>query len=132
MKYGLIYGVAFFIALNPLVYATESETATTTPAATVETKEVKPAKETKNIVYVDVKEFKFTPQRVEIKKGTTVIWRNQEKRQYHSVWFQALGEPIPEYFFPEETYERTFNEVGEFPYICEPHPQMTGVIHVSP
>jgi|GEM_PF-1697832 len=132
MKYGLIYGVTFFIALNPIVYATESETTATVPTVKVEASELNPTEETKNIVYVDIKEFKFTPQHLEIKKGTTVIWRNLEKRQYHSVWFQALGEPIPEYFFPEETYERTFNEVGEFPYICEPHPKMTGVIHVSP
>ena len=82
------------------------------------------------VVTVEIFEFKFTPQEVSIKPGTTIRWINREKRQYHSVWFEKLGEPEPDYLFPDEYYDRTFNQEGSFPYRCGPHPEMTGVVHV--
>ena len=79
-----------------------------------------------------IKDYKFVPQKITIKRGQTLIWENQEKRQYHSVWFKALGEEEPaDYLFPEDTYERVFEETGSFPYRCGPHPEMTGTVHVT-
>ena len=80
---------------------------------------------------VIIKDFKFSPQEVTVKPGETIRWENHEKRQYHSVWFEALGEEQPDYFFPEEFYERTFETSGSLPYRCGPHPRMTGVVHVT-
>jgi len=80
---------------------------------------------------VEIYKFKFIPQEITIKAGTSIRWTNKEKRQYHSVWFEKLGEPEPEYLFPDEFYERTFNKTGSFPYRCGPHPRMTGVVHVK-
>ncbi len=79
---------------------------------------------------VTIKDFAFTPQEITIKKGETVRWHNIEKVQYHSVWFEAQGEEAPDYIFPDESYEREFKETGSFPYHCEPHPRMTGTVHV--
>jgi len=84
-----------------------------------------------NQVTVDIYKFKFTPQEITISPGTTVRWINKEKRQYHSVWFEQLGEPEPEYLFPDDSYERKFVKTGSFPYRCGPHPKMTGVVHVK-
>lgn len=80
---------------------------------------------------VVIKDFKFIPQHISIKAGDSIRWENHEKRQYHSVWFEALGEPEPDYFFPEETYERRFTKAGDFPYRCGPHPEMTGSVKVT-
>ena len=81
---------------------------------------------------VVIKKYKFIPQEITIKKGQTLRWENHEKRQYHSVWFEALGEPEPEdYLFPEDSYEREFKQTGSFPYRCGPHPEMTGTVHVT-
>jgi plastocyanin len=80
---------------------------------------------------VIIKDYSFIPQEITIKRGQTLTWENQEKRQYHSVWFEALGEEQPDYFFPEETYERKFNETGTFPYRCGPHPRMKGTVIVT-
>ena len=81
---------------------------------------------------VIIKGFKFIPQEITIKKGQTLRWENQEKRQYHSVWFEALGEEEPEdYLFAEDTYDRQFNQVGKFPYRCGPHPEMLGTVIVT-
>jgi len=84
-----------------------------------------------DIVNVEINKFKFIPQQLIVEVGDTVIWTNKEKRQYHSVWFKTLTAIEPDYFFPEETYQRTFNEVGTFNYECGPHPKMKGLIVVK-
>jgi plastocyanin len=81
---------------------------------------------------VIIKDFKFIPQEITIKKGQVLRWENREKRQYHSVWFEALDEEEPaDYLFPEDFYEREFNQAGSFPYRCGPHPEMTGIVRVT-
>lgn len=80
---------------------------------------------------VIIKEFKFIPQEITIKRGQTINWENREKRQYHSVWFETSGEEEPDYIFPDESYERKFKTTGTFPYRCGPHPRMTGTVHVT-
>ena len=81
-------------------------------------------------VVVEIYKKKFIPAEITIEQGDTVIWKNIEKRQYHNVWFKQLDKEEPEYFFPDETYQRSFNDLGEFPYECGPHPKMTGKVTV--
>jgi plastocyanin len=83
------------------------------------------------LVDIEIKDFLFTPPEVTVTQGTTVRWTNMEKRQYHNVWFEELGEDEPDYLFPGDTYERQFEEKGNFPYHCGPHPEMQGVVHVQ-
>ena len=80
---------------------------------------------------IEIKKFKFSPAEITIEVGDSIRWTNKEKRQYHSVWFEKLGEPEPQYFFPDEFYERSFDKAGEFPYRCGPHPKMTGMVRVK-
>lgn len=85
------------------------------------------------IVTVIAKDYRFQPAEITVKAGTKVRWENHEKRQYHSVWFEALGDEPGDYFFPGESRERTFTQPGNFHYICEPHAEshkMTGIVHV--
>ena len=84
-------------------------------------------------VTVITKDYEFHPAEITVKAGTTVRWENQEKRQYHSVWFEAFGEEPGDYFFPGESREKTFDKPGTYPYVCEPHHdshEMKGVVHV--
>ncbi|MCU7830842.1 MAG: cupredoxin domain-containing protein [Candidatus Thiodiazotropha sp. (ex Myrtea sp. 'scaly one' KF741663)] len=84
-------------------------------------------------VTVIAKDYKFQPEEITVKVGTTVRWENHEKRQYHSAWFKVLGEEPGDYFFPGDVRERTFDKPGSYHYICEPHHeshQMKGVVHV--
>ncbi|MBI1906056.1 MAG: cupredoxin domain-containing protein [Rhodocyclales bacterium] len=84
-------------------------------------------------VVITVKDFHFEPAEITVKVGTTVRWENHEKRQYHNVYFEALGDKQSDYFFPDEVRERTFETPGTYPYICEPHHEshkMRGVVHV--
>lgn len=83
---------------------------------------------------VIIKDFKFIPEEITIKRGQKIRWENREKRQYHSVWFEALGEEEPEeYMFPDDetfAYTREFKKTGTYPYRCGPHPKMTGTVRV--
>ena len=83
-------------------------------------------------VVIEVKDSMFGEQQpVTVKVGTTVKWINVEKRQYHSVWFEEEGFPEADYIFPEETWERTFDKPGTYPYRCGPHEDMIGTIIVE-
>lgn len=83
------------------------------------------------VVEVSVAKMQFSPQRVKIKPGTTVKWVNNEKRDNHSIFFEKEGLPESERFFPGESWQRKFEKPGAYPYICGPHPQMTGVVEVA-
>ncbi len=82
------------------------------------------------VVEVSIAKMQFSPQRVKIKPGTTVKWVNNEKRDNHSVLFEKEGLPESERFFPGESWQRKFENPGVYPYICGPHPHMTGVVEV--
>ena len=81
-------------------------------------------------VIVEIYKKKFIPSEITIEQGDKVIWKNIEKRQYHNVWFKAFEKEEPDYFFPGESYEKQFNQLGNFAYECGPHPKMTGKITV--
>ena len=82
-------------------------------------------------IIVEIYKKKFTPAQITIEQGDTVIWKNIEKRQYHNVWFKQLIKEEPDYLFPGESYQMTFNDKGEFPYLCGPHPKMIGTVIVN-
>lgn len=80
---------------------------------------------------IEIYKMKFIPAKITIAQGDTVIWKNIEKRQYHSVWFKQLQKDEPDYFFPDESYQRSFEKSGDFPYECGPHPRMKGIVTVT-
>jgi len=79
---------------------------------------------------VEIYKKKYIPAEITIEQGDTVIWKNIEKRQYHNVWFKQFDQEEPGYFFPDESYRRSFDEVGHFAYECGPHPKMKGRVIV--
>lgn len=79
---------------------------------------------------VEIYKKKYRPAEITIEQGDTVIWKNIEKRQYHNVWFKQFDKEEPDYFFPDESYQRNFEKAGDFPYECGPHPRMTGRVIV--
>lgn len=82
-------------------------------------------------VIVAIQEYRYQPNEVRIKAGDTVTWVNREKRTSHSVLFPAEGGLESERFFPEESWQRRFEQPGRYAYHCGPHPEMTGVIIVG-
>jgi plastocyanin len=72
----------------------------------------------------------FSPADVTIEPGTTVRWikginPHTVTPSGHSEWTAVTLDQ------PAETFEHTFAQVGTFPYHCEFHSGMTGVIRVQ-
>jgi plastocyanin len=82
-------------------------------------------------VEVVIAEYKYDPAELKIKVGTTVRWTNSEKRVSHSILFTGEGGFESDRFFPGESWERTFDKPGSYPYSCGPHPEMRGLIEVT-
>lgn len=83
-----------------------------------------------NMVFM--KNIDFTPEKITVKKGTTVTWTNQDDVQ-HNV---APDNPTEEFkkselFGKGGTYSVTFNTVGSYSYNCTPHPFMKGTVVVT-
>ena len=81
---------------------------------------------------VRIKDYKFVPERITVKAGETVKWTNDEKRASHSIWFKAEGLPESERMLNGDSWERKFDKPGTYPYTCGPHPEMKGVVEVTP
>ena len=84
-----------------------------------------------DVVEITIAKMKFEPQQFKVKTGTTVKWVNNERRTNHSILFAQEGFPESERLFPGESWQRTFDKPGVYPYICGPHPDMTGVVEVG-
>jgi amicyanin len=82
---------------------------------------------------VTISDFKFQPETITVKKGTTVTWTNQDTVA-HNVASDAdspkggLAGPL---LNQGETYSFTFNDVGTYRYHCDPHPFMKGTVEVT-
>ena len=84
---------------------------------------------------VEMLKYKFVPEEITIKAGDTVHWVNVERRAYHTIWFKEQGGKETAELFPKETFEKTFDTPGTYPYLCGPHWEqrgMKGVVHVLP
>ena len=69
---------------------------------------------------------RFRPRSVTIARGTVVKWVNRDNHDHTSTgpgWNSRLD--------PDETFRRTFNQVGTFSYRCMIHLTMRGTIIVQ-
>lgn len=80
---------------------------------------------------VEIRDYKFVPETLTIKAGTTVKWLNNERRTTHSVLFQEPGGLESERMFPGDSWQRRFDKPGDYPYTCGPHREMKGRIVVT-
>lgn len=73
--------------------------------------------------------YKFCPENITVKPGTTVRWVNVDKRTSHSYWFRDAGKEESERLFPEDKAEMTFDmPAGDYSYLCGPHWESHGMI----
>jgi plastocyanin len=81
---------------------------------------------------VAIRDFAFVPAEIRVRPGTKVTWVNCEREAIdpHSatsdggLWDSGLLDP-------GGTYSRTFDEAGQFPYHCIPHPFMQATVIVE-
>jgi len=77
---------------------------------------------------VDIENFSFLPATVNARVGQQVVWSNQDNAP-HTVTANNLtwGRNIA----PGASYVRAFDRPGTFPYHCNIHPNMRGVLVVG-
>jgi plastocyanin len=78
---------------------------------------------------VVIEDFAYGPQKLTVKKGTTVTWTNNDTAD-HTVTAGDGSGPMSELFGKGQSYSYTFSTVGTFNYFCEPHPYMKGTVVV--
>lgn len=84
-------------------------------------------------VTVDMKNTAYSPASIKIKKGTKVVWTNQDSIRHNVVADASNSNGLPtenDLVGKGQTYTFTFNTVGTVKYHCTPHPFMAGTIEV--
>ncbi len=81
---------------------------------------------------VFIQNFAFGPEKLIIKKGTTVKWTNKDDAR-HDITPDNPSESFKasELLAQGESYEFTFNTVGTYSYNCSPHPYMKAMVEVT-
>jgi plastocyanin len=79
---------------------------------------------------VTVDNFSFHPDKLTVKSGTTIVFRNRDDIP-HTI-ASAGGAFHSGALDTDDTFSFTFETPGAFPYFCSLHPKMTGEIVVTP
>lgn len=76
---------------------------------------------------INIQNFAFNPTTLTVKKGTTVTWTNNDSapHQINSATFNSNR------LSKGQSFSFTFNDVGNFDYVCSIHPSMLGKIIIE-
>jgi len=78
---------------------------------------------------VSIEDYKFGPQDIKVKVGTTVTWTNNDSVRHNVA---GINNDLPEgkLIGRGETYTYTFKKAGVYNYLCTPHPYMKASVTV--
>jgi plastocyanin len=79
------------------------------------------------VLHVAMKNMKFSPATIEIKKGNTVEWKNDDITP-HTATSAAFDSGS---IASNAGWRHTFTQAGSFPYYCTFHPEMKGTVVVK-
>jgi plastocyanin len=83
------------------------------------------------VVDVEIEDFEYEPATLNIKKGTTVRWENEDDAP-HTVTSTGGTLVLNSGVLDEdETYSYTFTNTGSYHYFCTIHPEMKGRVNVT-
>jgi amicyanin len=80
---------------------------------------------------VAIRDFSFQASEVRVKVGSSVTWVNCEPEGTPHTSTSDQGAWESPLLAPGETFTRTFDTPGVFPYHCAPHPFMVGSVTVE-
>ncbi len=78
---------------------------------------------------VDIADFAFSPDELTVSVGDTVTWTNQDGDHPHRD--RHRRRESSDELGQGDTYDRTFDEAGEFTYACAIHPSMEGTVVIE-
>jgi plastocyanin len=70
----------------------------------------------------------FSPNPVEVKVGETVTWVNDDSARHTVTSKDGIFDSG--IMGKGQSFSFTFDKAGEYPYFCEPHPNMVGTVVV--
>jgi|GEM_PF-1521141 len=76
---------------------------------------------------ISIKNFSFNPSTLNVDKGTTIVWTNNDQVPHNVVGDNFASGTLN----PGDSYSYTFDADGSFAYQCTFHPQMAGTIIVG-
>jgi plastocyanin len=79
---------------------------------------------------VVIDNFSFSPPRLSVPVGTTVVWQNHDDMPHTIVNDATPREFKSSPMDSGEQFSWTFSKAGTYAYFCSIHPRMTGVITV--
>ncbi len=79
-------------------------------------------------MHVAMKNMKFEPPRLEIHKGDTVEWTNDDITPHTATAIPLFDSGS---IASDQSWRHTFTETGDFPYKCTFHPDMKGAVIVK-
>jgi plastocyanin len=79
------------------------------------------------VARVAMKNMKFSPAAIEIKKGDTVEWTNDDITPHTTTSPTFDSGSID----PDKSWRHTFSDAGSFPYACTFHPDMKAAVTVK-
>ena len=79
---------------------------------------------------VSMEGIAFVPAEVTVSVGGTVTWTNNDSVA-HDVTADSFSSGEPGGMAPGDTFEHTFEEAGNFDYVCTVHPGMEGTVTVE-
>ncbi len=104
---------------------TNSQTSTPTPTQ-------KTTKTTTNATTaIEISNFSFQPDKITVKKGTTVTWTNKDSANHTVTGDDSQNGPASNTLAPGDSYSFTFTKTGTFTYHCSFHTDMTGSVTVT-
>lgn len=77
---------------------------------------------------VTIRDFAFRPAVAIVRVGDTVSWTNRDAVAHTVKW--SAGQPESPPIGTGASYSRTFTRTGTYPYVCGPHPFMSGTVRV--
>jgi plastocyanin len=80
-----------------------------------------------NTINVKISDYKFDPETININKGDTVIWKNEDPMT-HNITSNGFTSPD---LNKGDTFSFTFKDAGTFDYICSFHANMKGKVIVK-
>lgn len=138
----LIYLIVALVVLGLIlmgVYTQQPTTTTTTlpkTTTTILTTTTQPTATTSTTTTlittagIKMKNLVFDPSTVTVKKGTIVVWTNEDSSS-HTVISDSGNELNSPIIQIGKNYSHTFNTVGTFNYHCSIHSSITGTVVVE-
>jgi plastocyanin len=82
---------------------------------------------------VSIQDFAFDPPHIQVTVGDTVTWTQGTDEEPHTATATDDAKTFDSGTLTDEgeTFDFTFDEAGEFPYFCEIHPEMLGLVTVT-